>query len=101
MSQEADFETYVTLVDVVEPNVQNVQDLATVWGELAGEFEEVGAHVRESYAALGHVDFVVVFEAEDREAAFRASLVMERRGLDARTMPVAPTAQFAELVEDA
>lgn len=100
MSQQADFETFVTLVDVAGSTVQNVQELASVWGEIAGELEAVGAHVEDSYAVLGSTDFVVVFEAPDRDAAFRASLVVERHGLDTRTMPATSTEEFAELVED-
>jgi uncharacterized protein with GYD domain len=91
---------FVALVDVTESNVQNVQEMASVWGEIRREFEEIGATVEESYAVLGGFDFLVVFESPDAETAFRADVVLERHGLEVQTMHVVDTESFAGLVED-
>jgi len=100
MPQDADFTTFVSLVDVSEPNVQNIQELASVWGQVRQELDDIGAEVRDSYAVLGEVDFIVIFEAEDMDTAFKSDVVLERHGLRVQTMEVTPTEHFAALVED-
>lgn len=100
MPQAIDFTTFVSLVEVSEPNVQNIQELASVWGQIKQELDEIGAEVLESFAVLGEVDFIVVFEAEDMDTAFKSDVVLERHGLSVQTMEVTPTEHFAKLVED-
>lgn len=100
MSQYAEFTTFVAQVDVVEQNVQNAQELASVWGQIRGELDEIGVDVKASYAVLGDVDFVVVYEAPDMETAFKASLTVERHGMDVETLQATPTDHFAQLVEE-
>lgn len=100
MSSESTFTRYASLVDVHEANAQNVQELASIWGQLDNELSEIGVEVEESYAVLGEIDFIVVFDAPNNEAAFKADVVLERHGLDVQTMEIAPTEQFAELVHD-
>ncbi|RRJ33129.1 GYD domain-containing protein [Halocatena pleomorpha] len=91
---------YMSLVTVNEARIQNVQSLATVWGDLRTEINDHGGHLLESYAILGEYDFLVLFEADDRNQAFRISLIIERRGLDMQTMEIVPTDEFGQLVED-
>lgn len=92
--------TYLSLVDITDREFQNAQELASLWGEITPEIEEHGGELLHSWAALGSVDFVVVFEVEDDDAAFQVALAMERHGLDTQTMPVEPTDDFADIVED-
>jgi len=91
---------YTSLAEVKDRNVQNVQDLASIWGELSAEVEDFDAELLDTYAVLGAYDFIVQFETTDRNEAFRVALAMERHGLDMQTMEVVPTDQFASLVED-
>ena len=91
---------YVSMVQVRDRDVNNAQDLAAIWGELKVEIEDFDAELQDTYAILGNVDFVVVFEATDRHEAFQVALAAERHGLDLQTMPAVPTDEFANLVED-
>ena len=100
MTQESVPTSFVSLVDVSDPNVQNVQDLASTWGEVREELHEVGVEVEDAYAVLGEVDFVVVFAADSTEAAFRADVVLERHGLDVQTMEALPTGEFGAVVDE-
>jgi uncharacterized protein with GYD domain len=92
--------TYISLVRLRDRNINNVQELATVWGELKVETEEFDATLEDTYAILGDYDFVVVFDAAGRDEAFRVALAMERHGLDMQTMEAIPTEDFADLVTD-
>ncbi|MFB6155039.1 MAG: GYD domain-containing protein [Haloferacaceae archaeon] len=100
LHDEQTFTTYVSLVSVEEPNVQNVQEFSTVWGEIRQELAERDVHIEQSYAVLGRFDFLVVLEAPSTDAAFEADVVLERHGLDVETMAVTETDHFAELVDD-
>lgn len=100
MPQEHTFTTYAALIDIADPNVQNVQEMASIWGDIQQEFDRVGASIDDAYAALGEHDFVVIFESPDTETAFQADIVLERHGLDVQTMEVVDTEAFAELVTD-
>ncbi|MFB6161588.1 MAG: GYD domain-containing protein [Haloferacaceae archaeon] len=99
MTQDTEFTKFVALVDVNE-EVQNVQEMASVWGDVRQEFEAVGAEIDESYAVLGEFDFLIAFEGPSTETAFKTDVILERHGLDVRTMAVTDTADFAELVRD-
>lgn len=90
----------MSLVKVNEARVQNVQKLATVWGDIRNEIHECGAEMIDAYAILGEYDFLMLFEADDRDHAFQTALVIERHGLDMQTMEIIPTDQFGQLVED-
>ncbi|WP_435335369.1 GYD domain-containing protein [Haloarchaeobius sp. TZWWS8] len=91
---------YTSLVRVRERDVNNVQELATIWGEIRSEIEDFDATLEDTYAVLGDYDFIVIFEAAGRDEAFKVALAMERHGLDMQTMEVIPTDEFAELVTD-
>ncbi|WP_255169755.1 GYD domain-containing protein [Natrononativus amylolyticus] len=90
---------YASLV-TAERDVQNAQELASIWGEIRGELEEHDAELIDSYAILGEHDFLVTFEAPDREGAFKAALTLRRHGLSAQTMEIVNTDDFSHLVDE-
>lgn len=91
---------YASLIKVRDRDVQNVQELSTIWGDIRSEIEEFDAELVHSYAVLGDYDFIVIFEAVDSDEAFKAALTVERHGLDGQTMEVVPIEKFAELAGD-
>ena len=92
--------TYAGLVDVEDREFQNVQELASLWGEIRTELERFDVTIEESYAVLGEYDFIVVFEAPKRDSVMQAALTIQGYGLDMQTMEVTDTDHFAELVAD-
>ncbi|NUB90978.1 GYD domain-containing protein [Haloterrigena sp. SYSU A558-1] len=92
--------TYASLVDVDDRSVQNAQELSSIWGEIRTEFEDHEAEVLDSYAILGEHDFLVLFDAADRESAFKSALTLRRHGLSAQTMEIVDTDDFANLVDE-
>ena len=100
MSTESTATRFVSHVDVDDANAQNVQELASIWGRIENELQELDVEVQESYAVLGSTDFLVVFEAPSTDEAFQADVVLERHGLDVETNQMVPTREFAGLVED-
>ncbi|WP_254546194.1 GYD domain-containing protein [Halomarina pelagica] len=91
--------TYMALVDVRE-TIQNVQELASVWGEIRNEIHDLDGTLTDAYAVLGEHDYLLLFEAPNRDRALQISLVVERRGLDMQTMELIPVDRFGELVDD-
>jgi uncharacterized protein with GYD domain len=91
---------YVTHVTVDDRQFQNVQELASIWGEIRGELEAFDVELVDTYAVLGGYDFLVLFEAPDRETVFQAALTVESHGLDLETSEITPTEDFADLVDD-
>ena len=94
--------TWVSLVKVTDAEFQNLQELTSIWGDIRLEAEEINAEIEitETYALLGQYDFLLVFEAPDRDAVFQLSLAVERQGLDMTTMEGVPIDHFADLVAD-
>jgi uncharacterized protein with GYD domain len=92
--------TYVLLVSVNEPEVQNVQELVSVWGDVRRDIERLGGTLRTTYGLLGRYDYLVIFEAPDGGTALQISVAMERYGLDVETLEGIPLEQFGELVEE-
>lgn len=94
--------TWVSLVEVTDAEFQNLQELTSIWGDIRLEAEEINAEIEitETYALLGRYDFLLVFEAPDRDAVFQLSLAVERQGLDMTTMEGVPIDHFADLVAD-
>jgi len=91
---------YVSHVTVDDRQFQNVQELASIWGEIRGELEAFDVDLVDTYAVLGGYDFLVLFEAPDRETVFQAALTVESHGLDLETSEITPTEDFADLVDD-
>lgn len=92
--------TYMALVDVDDQRIQNVQELAAIWGEIGNDVTELGGELVDAYAILGEHDFLVVFEADGRDGAFKTSVSMERYGLDTQTMEIIPVEDLGGLVDD-
>ncbi|WP_101297301.1 GYD domain-containing protein [Halegenticoccus soli] len=92
--------TYSALIDVHESAFQNVQDLASVWGDIRADVEELGGELVDAYAILGERDFLVLFEAENRDQAFKISVALGRYGFDTQTMEIIPVDDLGRLVED-
>ncbi|PSP76637.1 gyd domain protein [Halobacteriales archaeon QS_3_64_16] len=94
--------TWVALVEVTDAEFQNLQELTSIWGDVRLEVEELNSEIEiiDTYALLGRYDFLLVFEAPDRDAVFELSLAVERQGLDMTTMEGVPIDHFAELVAD-
>ena len=92
--------TYASLITIEDRDVQNAQELASIWGEITLELEEHDAALVDSYAALGSYDFLMVFEAPDREGAFKTALTMRRHGLVCETVPLVDTDDFAQIVDE-
>ena len=89
---------YASLVKV-RGSVQNVQKLASIWGDLRTQLGEYDTDLEQSYAILGEYDFLIM-DAPDREAAFKAALAVENQGLDMQTMGILPVEEFASLVDE-
>jgi len=85
---------------VVEARVQNAQELASVWGDLRHDIDEVGGELNDAYAMLGDHDYLVLFDAPDHQTALQISLIVERRGLDMHTHELLPVEEFGSLVQD-
>lgn len=94
-------ETYSALVTVEDREFQNVQELASIWGEIRGDLEELDAEVVDTYAVLGAYDFLILFRVPDSDTVFETAITIESHGLDLQTMKVKPTDEFAEIVDDA
>ncbi|MCW8173018.1 GYD domain-containing protein [Natrialba swarupiae] len=91
--------TYASLIELEDRDVQNAQELASIWGEIQTEFDQHNASLEDSYAILGEHDFIV-FEADDREAAFKSALTLRRHGLSGQTMELVDTDAFSQLVDE-
>ncbi|WP_436925486.1 GYD domain-containing protein [Halosimplex amylolyticum] len=92
--------TYITHVDVNEGQFQNPQEFVSIWGAIREDIQELGGDVEETYAILGDYDFHVRFTVESSETAFQVTQVIERHGLDTKTMEALPLDRVGELVED-
>ncbi|WP_458186369.1 GYD domain-containing protein [Haladaptatus sp. NG-WS-4] len=89
---------YVALVDI-RGQIQNAQELTSVWGDVRLEFEEYGVDLEGSFAVLGEYDFLLIFDAPDRDTAFKAGIAVESHGMDMQTMEIIPIDEFANLVD--
>ena len=92
-------QTWVALVEVVDAEFQDLHELASLWGDIRVDLEEVDAELQDTYALLGNYDFLVVFEAPDRESVFEVSLAAERHGLDMDSMEGIPIEAFGGMVD--
>lgn len=92
--------TYAALVDVNEELVQNAQELASVWGDIRVDIDNLDGELQDAYAILGSHDYLVIFEAPDRNEALQISVAIERYGLDMETMEVIPVDELGQLVDE-
>ncbi|WP_049926125.1 GYD domain-containing protein [Halopiger goleimassiliensis] len=92
--------TYASLIELDDRDVQNAQEMASIWGEIRTEFEQHNASLEHSYAVMGPHDFLAIFEAEDNEAGFKCALTLRRHGLEAQTMRIVDTDDFSNVVDE-
>lgn len=92
--------TYITQVDVNEDQFQNAQELVSIWGAIRDDIEDLGGELDETYAILGDYDFHVMFTVDSNEEAFQVTQVIERHGLDTKTMEALPLDRIGEIVQD-
>lgn len=92
--------TYMILADVDEQEFQNPQELASIWGDIATDVEEVGGEMLESYAVMGGHDFVIIYDVDDAESAFQVAVAVERYGIDTTSMRLFPVDRLGEIVDD-
>jgi len=90
--------TFLTLASVNEEQIQNVQELASIWGDIRRDIERLGGDLDGTYCLVGRYDFLLLFDAADRDVALQISIAIERYGLDTETMPATPVERFGELV---
>lgn len=90
---------YASLV-TADRDVQNAQELASIWGEIKMELEEHGSELDDSYAILGEHDFLVIFDAPDRDGAYKSALTLRRHGLSSQTMEIIDTDDFGQIVDE-
>lgn len=91
---------YTVLADVRASEFQNVQELATIGGEIEREISDLGGELIDSFAILGSYDFQFTFEADGEEQAMQIVFAIERLGLDARTHQVVDTDRLGELTDE-
>jgi len=92
--------TYICQVDVRGGEFQNPQELVAVWGDIRDDINRVGGEITSTYAVLGNYDFHIIFQAPDDGSAFQVTQVIERHGLDTKTMQALPLDQMGELIND-
>ncbi|MFC7044942.1 GYD domain-containing protein [Halobacteriaceae archaeon GCM10025711] len=92
--------TYAALVDVNESAFQNTQEMASVWGDIKLDIEDLDGELYDAYAILGEYDFLLLYEAADREAAFQMAVAVERYGFDMETMETIPIEEMGSLVAE-
>lgn len=93
-------QTYAVLADVHEREFQNPQELTTIWGEIRNDVERLDGELVESFALVGGYDFLLLFDADDPEAALQIAVAIERHGLDTHTMQAFPVDELADIVAD-
>lgn len=91
---------YASLIQLADRDVQNAQEMASIWGEIRTEFDQHNAELVDSYALLGEHDFLIVFETEDHEAGFKCALTLRRHGLEGQTMQMVDTDDFSNIVDE-
>lgn len=92
--------TYITHVDVREDQYQNPQELSSIWGTIREDIEHLGGEIIDTYVVLGDHDFRITYTVDSVETAFQVTQVIERQGLDTKTMEALPLDRLGELVED-
>lgn len=100
MSQSPEFTKYGVLAQLKAIEIQNPQELASIWGEIENQCEEVGVEIDEVFVSLGPYDFLVLLDAPSRDQVLKSSIIMTRYGLEVHSMGLVPREQFAGIVQD-
>lgn len=98
MPTETDELYYAALIEI--RGEQNVQELATIWGEMENELIHQGVEVEDVYVALGNFDFLVHFNVSDTDSAYQASAILEQQGFQVELIQLITTDKFGSLVAD-
>lgn len=92
--------TYAAFANVETREYQNVQELASIWGDLKQDLETRDCDLQDAYILLGERDVLMLLEAEDHESALGASIAAERYGIEMQTMEAMHVDDLGELVEE-
>ncbi len=92
--------TYIALVTFTPQGLQNVHDSPHRAAAFKAAAKKVGVKLRETYWTLGAYDGVIVFDAENDEAATAAMLALDGLGnVHTQTLRTFTSAQFAAILE--
>jgi len=92
--------TYAAFANVETGEFQNAQELASIWGDLRQDLETRDCELRDAYVLLGERDVLLLFDADDRQAALEASIAAERYGIEMQTMEAMHVDDLGQLVEE-
>ena len=92
--------TYAAIATVETGQFQNAQELASIWGDVQTDLEEQNCHLIDAYVLLGERDVLLLFEADDREDALKASIAVQRYGISMDTMEAMNVNRLGELVDE-
>jgi uncharacterized protein with GYD domain len=93
-------QTYAAFANVETAEFQNVQELASIWGDLRQDLSTRDCELRDAYVLLGESDVLLLFDADDRQAALEASIAAERYGIELQTMEAMHVDDLGEMVEE-
>jgi uncharacterized protein with GYD domain len=93
-------QTYAAFANVETAQFQNVQELASIWGDLRQDLATRDCELRDAYVLLGERDVLLLLDAEDRQAALEASIAAERYGIELQTMEAMHVDDLGEIAED-
>lgn len=93
--------TYVAIAEVEVGEFQNVQELASIWGDVRTDLEERDVFLEDAYVLLGDKDVLMILDAPSRESALEASIAAERYGISLQTMEAMNVDRLGEIVNDA
>ena len=68
--------------------------------DAVSQVERLGGEISSTFAVLGDYDFHLILQVPDEETAFQATQVVERHGLDTKTLQALPLDRLGELVDD-
>lgn len=92
--------TYIALVTFTAQGLQNVHDSPHRAAAFRTAAKKVGVKIREIYWTLGAFDGVIVFDAQNDEAATATMLALSGLGnVHTQTLRTFNAAQFAAILE--
>lgn len=92
--------TFVAFADVEVGEYQNVQELASIWGDLRTDLEERDVILEDAYVLLGDKDVLMILDAPSRGDALEASIAAQHYGISLQTMEAMNVDRLGELVND-
>ncbi len=72
--------TYISLANITDQGMRNMQDLARRLQNADHTFAQLGATLREVYLLMGQYDYVVIGDAPDDETMARVALAIAGQG---------------------